>query len=156
MEGSISRLLECYERGKISRRHLVGGLAALAAGAASSTAAPSTSTFEGREVNHVALNVTDVARSRDFYTKLLGMPVVSESSNSCFLGLGRNFLALFRNSEAGMNHYCISIDDYRVGPVTEELRRQGLKPRQPRGTGRVYFDDPDGIEVQLASTDHQP
>ncbi len=154
MEGSISRLLECYERGKISRRHLVGGLAALAAGAASSTAAPST--FQGREVNHVALNVTDVARSKDFYTKLLGMPVVRESASSCFLGLGRNFLALFRNSQAGMNHYCISIDDYRVGPVTEELRRQGLNPRQPRGTGRVYFDDPDGIEVQLASTDHQP
>ena len=154
MEGSISRLLECYERGKISRRHLVGGLAALVAGAASSTAAPST--FQGREVNHVALNVTDVARSKDFYTKLLGMPVVRESPSTCFLGLGRNFLALFRNSQAGMDHYCISMEDYRVGPVTEELRRQGLNPRRPTGTARVYFDDPDGIEVQLASPDHQP
>ena len=154
MEGSISRLLEYYDRGKISRRHLVRGLAVLAAGAASSTAAPST--FQARDLNHVALNVTDVARSKDFYTKLLGMPVVGESPSSCFLGLGRNFLALFRNSQAGVNHYCISIEDYRVGPVTEELRRQGLNPRQPRGTARVYFDDPDGIEVQLASPDHQP
>lgn len=154
MESSISRLLECYERGKISRRHLVGGLAALAAGAASSTAAPSN--FQGRDVNHVALNVTDVARSKDFYIKLLGMPVVRESPSSCFLGLGGNFLALFRNSQAGMNHYCISIDDYRVGPVTEELQRQGLNPRQSRGSARVYFDDPDGIEVQLSSYDHQP
>ena len=154
MESSISRLLKCYERGKISRRHLVGGLAALAAGAASSTAAPST--FQARDVNHVALIVTDVARSKDFYMKLLGMPVVRESPSSCFLGLGRNFLALFRNSQAGMNHYCISMDDYRVGPVTEELQRQGLNPRQPRGSARVYFDDPDGIEVQLATTHHQP
>ena len=96
----------------------------------------------------MALNVTDVRRSRDFYQKHLGLPVVR------LLGLRKNFLALFQNANPGMNHYCIAIEDYEVGTVTAELERQGLDPA--RCSNRVYFQDPDGIEVQLSSTDHQP
>ena len=154
MQKLVSNLLYAYENGRLSRRQLVQSVVALAAGA--STVEAKASTFQGVEVNHVALQVTDVARSRDFYQKHLGLPVVSESARNCFLGLGRNFLALFQNRQPGMNHYCIAIEDYEVGKVTEELRRQGLDPRQPAGTQRVYFDDPDGIEVQLAAADHQP
>ncbi len=106
-------------------------------------------------MNHIAINVPDVQSSRDFYQELLDLPLLDESPNSCFLGLGDgNFLSIFRGSP-GLNHYCMGIEDYEVGRVTEELRRLGLNPRQPAGTGRVYFDDPDGIEVQLAAAGHQ-
>ena len=154
MKNLVSNLLYAYENGRLSRRQLVQSVAALAAGA--SAASAKGSTFQGVEVNHVALQVTDVARSRDFYRKHFGLPVVRESARNCFLGLGRNFLALFQNPRPGMNHYCIAIEDYEVGKVTEELRRQGFNPRQPAGSRRVYFDDPDGIEVQLSASDHQP
>ena len=149
----ISDMLTRYERGEIRRRDLICGLAALTV-VSRGAAAPTSSTFEGVEVNHVALNVTDVRRSRDFYQKHLGLPVLSQSQTNCFLGLRKNFLALFQNPNPGMNHYCIAIKDYELGRVTAELERQGLDPAR-RGN-RVYFKDPDGIEVQLSSADHQP
>ncbi len=49
----------------------------------------------------------------------------------------------------------MGIEDYEVDRVMDELRREGLEPRRTAGTNRVYFDDPDGIEVQLAATGHQ-
>ena len=146
-------MLTRYERGEIRRRDLISGLAALTV-VSRSTAAPTSSTFQGAEVNHVALNVTDVRRSRNFYQQHLGLPVLSQSQTNCFLGLGKNFLALFQNPNPGMNHYCIGIKDYEVATVTAELERQGLHPA--RRSNRVYFNDPDGIEVQLSSGDHQP
>ena len=155
MHRSIADMLARYERGEIRRRDLIYGLTALAAGS-QAVRARAASTFRGVDVNHVALNVTDVKRSRDFYQKHLGLPVVRQTENNCFLGLGNNFLALFKNPNPGMNHYCLSIKDYEVDRMTAELKRQGLNPRQPTGSKRVYFDDPDGIEVQLSSTNHQP
>ena len=151
MHKTVSDMLAGYEQGKISRRHLVTGLAALAA---ASPLPAEASTFQGVEVNHVALNVTNVKRSRDFYQKHLGLPVVNESDRNCFLGLGNNFLALFQGPDAGMNHYCLAIKNYEVATVAATLDAAGLKPR--RTQNRVYFNDPDGLTVQLSSADHQP
>ena len=120
MEFQITRMVENYEAGRISRRQLVQGLALIVA------VGPLTglsSAFQGVEINHVALDVTDVQRSRNFYQQLLGLPVVRESRNNCFLGLKRNFLALFQARSAAMNHYCIGIEGYDVDNVTAELQR---------------------------------
>ncbi len=153
MLNQISNLLGQYETGQLSRRDLMIGLAAVAV--APQASAQSSSSFKGSEINHVAINVPDVQRSRDFYRELLDLPVLDESRNSCFLGLGEgNFLSIFRGSP-GLNHYCIGIEDFEVGRVADELRRQGLEPRRTAGTNRVYFDDLDGIEVQLAASGHQ-
>jgi catechol 2,3-dioxygenase-like lactoylglutathione lyase family enzyme len=156
MEALVSRMLEHYESGRISRRHLIQALAAAAVGTRAVAAPAPESTFQGVEVNHVALRVTDVERSRDFYQKHLGLPVVRQSSSSCFLGLGKNFLALFGGSQPRMDHYCIAVKSYEVKQVTQELERQGLNPDQPAGSSRVYFRDPDGLVVQLSAVDHQP
>ena len=154
MEKIISSMLGDYERGSVSRRQLIQGLAAVAA--AAQTGSASASTFQGLEVNHVALRVANVAGSRDFYQKHFGLPVVRESSSSCFLGMGKNFLALFHNQNAGMDHFCIAIKNYKADSVMAELEQQGLNPRRPAGSNRVYFPDPDGLEVQVSAPDHQP
>jgi catechol 2,3-dioxygenase-like lactoylglutathione lyase family enzyme len=164
MRHLISGMLERYERGKVSRRELIQGLAALAVGAvgrsasaASQATSPAAeSPFKGVDLNHIALRVTDVARSRDFYSKLLGLPVARDSGGSAFLGLGSNFLALFRSGEPGLDHYCISVENYEVGAVTRKLRDLGLNPRQPEGSRRVYFSDPDRLTVQFSESGHQP
>ena len=150
----ISHLLTRYEQGQLTRRDLICGLVALVA--APQASAQSGSSFKGAEMNHIAINVSDVQRSRDFYRNLLDLPILlDESPNACFLGLGEgNFLSIFRGSP-GLNHYCMGIEEYEVGRVLDELRRQGLEPRRTVGTNRVYFDDPDGIEVQLAAAGHQ-
>lgn len=155
METTISRIVQNYECGKISRRELISGLALLAAAPRPAAAAPA-STFKGLGFNHLALDVTDIARSRDFYMKHLGMNVRRESANDCFLGLGPDFLALFKREKAEMDHFCIAIENFQVDAVTEELKRQGLNPNQPSGSQRVYFRDPDGLMVQLSSPTHGP
>jgi catechol 2,3-dioxygenase-like lactoylglutathione lyase family enzyme len=152
MEHIIARMLERFESGNLSRRQLVQGLAALAAGAPLSRA--DGPPFQGAGLNHIALRVTDIPRSRDFYRGLFGLPVIRDEGSSCFLGLGKEFLALFKNEKAGLDHYCIAIEKFSADSVMETLNRRGLKPRRPSGTDRVYFPDPDGIEVQISAIDH--
>ncbi len=151
MQDRIEKLVRAYEKGGLTRRQLVVGLTALVSGTA---AAPSPSTFTATGLNHVALAVTDVARSRDFYTNLLGMRVNRENDGSCFLTFGDNFVALFRRAQAGMDHYCYSVEGYDAHTAALKLREQNLKSRV---TGdRIYFDDPDGLTVQLAAAEHRP
>ena len=152
MKQLISNMLESYEGGRVSRRQLIQGLAAIAA--AGYAAPAEASTFQGVGLNHLALRVTNVQRSRDFYQKHLGMPVLHESQSNCFLGLGKNFLTLFQNPNPGLDHYCIAIENFKADAVMEELRRQGLNPNRPSDTDRVYFPDLDGLTVQLSSVDH--
>ncbi len=152
MKRIISEMLERYEDGTVTRRQLIQTLGAIAT--ASGAGPLYASTFRGVGLNHIAIRVTNVQRSRDFYQKHLGMPVIRESQDNCFLGLGRNFLTLFQNQNPGLDHYCIAIDNFNANSVLERLKRQGLNPRRPNGTDRVYFPDPDGLEVQLSSVDH--
>ena len=152
MEHLISKVLRSYEQGKLSRRQLIQGLAALAA--ATEAARGAGSTFKGIALNHIAIRVTNVQRSRDFYQKHFGMPVLHEEKANCFLGLGKNFLTLFENQKPGLDHFCIAIEDFEADAIMNELGRQGLKPRRPSGTDRIYFPDPDELEVQLSSVDH--
>jgi catechol 2,3-dioxygenase-like lactoylglutathione lyase family enzyme len=152
MKEIISNLLESYELGKVNRRQVIQGLAAVASSAYAIPA--DASTFQGRALNHIAIRVTNVRRSRDFYRKHLGLPVIHESQADSFLGLGKNFLTLFQNPNPGLDHFCIAIENFNADTVMEELRRQGLNPTRPSGSDRVYFPDPDGLTVQLSSVDH--
>ena len=152
MKQIISAMLEKYEHGRVSRRQLIQGLAILAGAAGPARAA--TSTFEGLALNHIAIRVTHVERSRDFYQKHFHLPVLHESQSDCFLGLGKNFLTLFQNSNPGLDHFCIAIERFSADGVMEELNRQGLTPTRPSGSDRVYFPDPDGLTVQVSSIDH--
>jgi catechol 2,3-dioxygenase-like lactoylglutathione lyase family enzyme len=153
MHALISTLLRRYESGHISRRHLIQALAAAAS--ASSGASAAESTFKGVGLNHIAVRVTDIPRAKAFYQDLLGLPLISESSGSCFLKLGDEFLTLFKNQTAGLDHYCIAIENFKPDAVMEQLTRKGLKPRRASGTDRIYFHDPDGLEVQLSAADHR-
>lgn len=111
--------------------------------------------FHAVDVNHVALRVEEIDRSRDFYQRVFGLPVARQSAGSCFLSVGSNFLALFQGRGPGaMDHYCLSIEDYEVGKVVAKLEQNRLKPR--REANRVYFPDPDGLTVQLAAENHGP
>lgn len=145
-----------YLAGRLSRRQLIARLMALGAAAAglgrTVRAADENGepTFRARSIDHVALNVADIERSRDWYAKHLGLRVASRSETSCFLdfGAGDDFLALFKSDTPGLHHYSFAIPDYDQDDAARRLRDAGLTPK-PRG-GRMYFDDPDGIEVQVS------
>lgn len=161
MEAEITRLVEQFEAGRMTRRQLVTHLAAfataLAGTAGTALASAEISTFQGTGLNHIALRVTDVERSREFYKKHLGLKVVREDPRAnCFLTCGDHFVALFRSNQAGMDHYCYSIKDYDQKTAAEKLRAARIEPETPSGTDRIYFKDPDGLKVQLAAVDHRP
>ena len=172
MEKQISSMIGQYENGKISRRQLVAGMSSFVALFGSSTwlnageqqepnqqqdqaepKKPAKPTFKATGLNHIALQVTNVPRSRDFYVKHLGLSVTRDRGEAnCFLDCGKHFLALFRSQEAQMDHYCYSIDNYNVDQCEAKLKAEGFEPRVVRPDGRIYFKDPDGLTVQLAQT----
>jgi catechol 2,3-dioxygenase-like lactoylglutathione lyase family enzyme len=164
MQSEITRVVDDYERGRLSRRQLIAHLTGMAAAAAAlpagaraqsgpKAAASHRPTFAGTDVNHIALRVTDIERSSAFYQTHLGLEVASTSPSSCFLRCReKNFLALFHHEKPGMDHYCFSVEKYEAGDAVKRLEAVGLAPRR-RGN-RVYFDDPDGIEVQVAAKTH--
>jgi hypothetical protein len=75
MDSMIDSLFDQYERGGMTRRHLVQALAALVLPAKilaqDATPAP-TPIVRGLAVNHVGLTVSDIQRSFVFYQKLFG------------------------------------------------------------------------------------
>lgn len=153
---NTSRYLERLRRGdQLSRRELArlfGGTAM--AGVAASvirpvSAAGTDSTFRALELNHLALRVSDVERSAEFYRRHFGMEIVLDRSFAKFLGCGPHFLALFRSDEPGLDHFCVTIPDYRQAEAADRLRAVGLAPELEEN--RTYFHDPDGIKVQVES-----
>lgn len=159
MRETIEAMVEDYDRGRLSRRQLVAHLAAVAATAAGLGSVPPRAlaseggevpTFRATAVDHVALRVTDVPRSRDFYVRHLGLrPTGRCSESSCFLDCGDDFLALFRGETPGLDHYAFTVEGYGASRAVESLRTAGLEP--DRRGNRVYFPDPDGIEVQVTA-----
>jgi catechol 2,3-dioxygenase-like lactoylglutathione lyase family enzyme len=150
-------LVEDFERGLLSRRQLVSRLMGLGAvlTVIQRTAEANQGeggTFQATGLSHVALNVRSVPASRDWYIKHLGLKVIMENGeDNCFLGSGDGFfLTLFKGERPGLNHYCYAIKGYDVAKAEEKLKAAGLKPR--REGERIYFPDPDGITVQVAST----
>ena len=105
--------------------------------------------FNGTDVNHVALRVSDLARSRDFYVAAFGAVVTSETETACFLRVGEHdFIALFPTDTPHIEHFCITVPDYDPDIAEERLRASGLDVI--RREDRVFFRDPDGLLVQIS------
>jgi catechol 2,3-dioxygenase-like lactoylglutathione lyase family enzyme len=158
MQSDIAeRLVDDFERGVLSRRQLVSRLMGLGATLAvmqdsASAQQAEGGTFQAHGLDHVALNVRNVPRSRDFYIKHLGLKVIRDGGeDNCFLGSGGDFfLTLFRGDQPGLNHYCYAIKGYSADEAEKRLKAAGLKPQ--REGNRVYFPDADGIKVQVAGS----
>src|SRR5206468_11752103 len=78
MKDTISKLLEAYEKGKMSRRTLIQGLAVLAAGSTAAEAAG----FQGNSINHISLQVSNLQRSTDFYQRVFECKVNKREGNN--------------------------------------------------------------------------
>jgi len=159
---TIENLVEKFEQKKMTRRELVASL--LVATAASTVPSVSAQTAApvaiGRSMNHVSLSVNDVSRSADFYNRVLGMAIISRPANGGLnMGLGtESFLGLYNLPNPGsMHHMCIGVDDYNPDALAEKLLDHDIDANVNRdaanrtsGGDQLYFNDPDGILVQLA------
>ena len=157
MKNIIDKMLNSYEEGKISRRDFVLSLTAI-------TTAPvvmgqsSHKAFEAKTLNHVTLFVKDVAKSKDFYQKLLSLSVRAETKDSCVFNLGKSFLGIYdaEDGPSGNDHFCIGIESFNADSVFEQLKKEfpSASPTMEDGK-QIYLRDPDNIRFQLSSVDYK-
>lgn len=167
---AAGKLVEAFESGRLSRRDLVASLAALMAGAgaegpAEAQAVPQIAqAAQGVSLNHVSLAVTDVERSAQFYSTLLGLKVVSRPGNGGInMGLGAGFLGVYKLANPGtVNHCCIGVRNFDADRIAAKLKEMGIQStvdRNPNnstnGVPQLYFNDPDKTRVQLAEDGYQ-
>ena len=158
MEHVIDALVNRYDQGKCSRRELLATLGALIA-VAPAAPAVSAAPFRCRELNHVTLRVKNLGQSKEFYQKLLNLPLLNEDKDSCRLGLGRGFLSLWQDASPGIDHWCVGVEpftkvrasaeDRTRDSVRDMLKRDGYSLRKDEGDSTIYVNDPDGNVVQL-------
>jgi catechol 2,3-dioxygenase-like lactoylglutathione lyase family enzyme len=156
MEQIIAKLVHEFEQGKLTRRQLIQNLtiAATAASAVSSVpaAAAEARVLNATNFNHVSYQVTDYAKTRDFYAGLFGMKVSEDDGKQCRLSFGNNIL-IIRNRQPApkVDHiaYTIANWDQEKEAMAAEVKRRGLKIVQGDTKTSLHILDPDGFQVQF-------
>jgi catechol 2,3-dioxygenase-like lactoylglutathione lyase family enzyme len=152
MESIISDLVSRFEKGSLSRRELVQGLAVLAA-SATGAAAQQDLDFKSADIDHVSIQVADLQRSVDFYQKMFGFSVVSQDQplGIVRLGMTRTLVSLNRQSPAGIvDHFAIGVPRYTKEAAARYLTERGAAPLDDPYAG-LHVKDPDGINVQISN-----
>jgi catechol 2,3-dioxygenase-like lactoylglutathione lyase family enzyme len=153
---AIDSLVSAFESGRLTRRQLVQGLAALVGAASASDAAAQAPVIPALSLNHVSLAVADPEASKQFFQKTFGMPVVSTQGTGINLALGTSFLGLYKMPNPGrVDHVCFGVDHYDVNAMAAKLEAQGIKATVRKDKPEVYFTDPDGIRFQLENKDYR-
>ena len=188
MLDKMDQLVKMYEDKRISRRELLGALmvaagAAAPAGAAvgqekplpggnlTGAPAPQDALFQGRMINHVTLNVTDLEGSRRFYQELLGASVLLDGrpagKNGWFdLRFGDSFVAVMGGrSTIGIDHFAVGLDPWPGAERALAMVKERFPKSNPTANTNplskapevrsVLLRDPDGVTVQLGSAKYQ-
>jgi len=152
MEAMISDLVSRFEKGGITRRELVQGLAVLAAaGPGASFARAQESGVKAARIDHVSIQVSDLPRSIAFYQTMFGLTVLSEDKPNEIvrLGAGKVLVSLHHKSPTGLvDHFAIGVEKFNREGVTRELSSRGANPQDNLDAG-FHIKDPEGISVQI-------
>jgi catechol 2,3-dioxygenase-like lactoylglutathione lyase family enzyme len=160
MEHLVTKLLDDFERGRMTRRQLIQSLAiaATATTAAGATVASDRKGFRAVAVNHISYQVADYAKTREFYADIFGLKVVQDTGNQCHLILeGSNTFIIPRNAPPGVtppriDHIAYTIAGWDKNAVRAELERRGLNPR-PDSDNSFHVNDPNGFDLQISGQD---
>jgi glyoxylase I family protein len=114
-------------------------------------------------VHHVGLRVSDVARARQFYTEILGFPLLFDSPDVFLFGAGGTAIGIrgpaadtppgdrFNPSRVGLDHVALGCaDEGELTRVAQALQaagveNTGVKLDETLGKRYVAFKDPDRI-----------
>src|SRR5262245_59822872 len=86
--GVITELVNHFERGRISRRELIQGLATLVAVGSSAAPSAQSGSLTATGIDHTSVLVSDLQRSMEFYQRIFGLVPVSEDKANRILRLG--------------------------------------------------------------------
>ncbi|AWV34860.1 VOC family protein [Paenibacillus odorifer] len=111
--------------------------------------------------NHVTVNVSNLAKSLNFYTGVLGLELVHIGKTDAYLEWGSAWICLVEKPDymaiadkvVGVDHIAFSIAEEHFEEAVQGLQTQNVPIiRGPikRGIGwTVNFLDPDGIQLEL-------
>ncbi|MCL2879132.1 MAG: VOC family protein [Treponema sp.] len=119
-------------------------------------------------IAHIALTVSDMEKSLDFYTRVLQFSRAFSLQNPKtgepwieYIKAGDQFIELFyngtldnpwRSSLRGFNHLCLRVDDISltVQAITDAgyPMDQGVKQGSDRNL-QAWLKDPDGVRIEL-------
>ncbi len=151
MEAIISNLVTNFEKGALTRRELIRGLAMLAAAGGTAAGMPQEAGFKGARIDHVSIQVTDLQRAVDFYKKMFGFSVVSEDKPNEIvrLGINKTLVSLHHKSPTGIvDHFAIGVEPFNKDSVTRDLKLRGATPEENIDAG-FHIKDPEGLNVQI-------
>jgi catechol 2,3-dioxygenase-like lactoylglutathione lyase family enzyme len=167
MASMVDSLFDQYDRGGMTRRHLVQALAALVLPAtmlAQDAAAAPPPIVRGLGVNHVGLTVSDIEQSFVFYQKLFGVTKGWPATNAgtgIHLDFPVGYISVDSTAEKKgvITHFSISIDQIDqdsskrlADKINSELpdakARAAFQPND--GVSTVNLIDPDGFHVQIS------
>jgi catechol 2,3-dioxygenase-like lactoylglutathione lyase family enzyme len=125
-----------------------------------------------RRILETALDCDDLRRTALFYTTLLGAAPILDTERLVVLDAGEGtLLLLFQRGNAdplptpggvipghsagGPGHFAFAIDANELGPWETRMAELGVpiesRVRWERGGTSLYFRDPDGRSVELAT-----
>jgi catechol 2,3-dioxygenase len=121
--------------------------------------------IQARKLGHIVLKVRDAAKSRDFYTRTVGLKVAHEGleGGAVFLSFGEahHELALFQlatgeaadTTQPGLHHMAWQLGNFEeLQAAYRELKALGVPIEstvEHNVTRSIYFPDPDGNRVEL-------
>jgi catechol 2,3-dioxygenase-like lactoylglutathione lyase family enzyme len=105
-------------------------------------------------LEHVGLTVPDPKKSAAFYGRIFDPQIFQEMMPPlryyCRLGIGYVAFGPNANAPARIDHFCATVEDYRLDDLRAELKSQSLNL-----TGSADFNavtDPDRIRMQFMGT----
>lgn len=138
---------------RLTRREVLGAFAAFAVPTAA-VAQGSQLPLRSSGIEHVGFTVPDPQKSAAFYGRIFDPQIFQEMSPPlryyCRLGIGYVAFGGSTTGPARMDHFCVTVEDYRLEEMRAELKSQGLT--LAGGAGFNAVTDPDGIRMQLMAT----
>lgn len=124
-------------------------------------------------IGHIAINVTDLARSLAFYTELLDLHIAHEvhegerhlafltNDNGIFLTMWQQSTGAFSTERPGLHHLAFQVEGAdEVRAFFQKALDKGVTLEYDRivshgagsDSGGVFFLDPDGIRLEVYAT----
>ena len=107
-------------------------------------------------IAHLTMKVPNIERASHFYQEVLGMPLLRVEADPYYLGVGNSFMGLqpSGSNHAYIDHFSLGLMNFNAQGILARLAEKGVAIEGEAGDETVRFLDPDGLHIQLSSTDY--
>jgi catechol 2,3-dioxygenase-like lactoylglutathione lyase family enzyme len=115
-------------------------------------------------IDHVGLNITDLNRSAEWYSRILGFEIIHKWTTTWMVGKGQMRIGLFQRPSAtpvedldnriAISHLAFLTDADGFKRTQEKLTQLGVPFDPPDDSGialSIFFRDPDGHELEVTT-----